>query len=215
MRRLVMVLFLVFTLPFAFTACGGGDDGAGKSGLGESCTKTDDCKSGLKCVDQVCVQDEDASDGDDSRTDGDSTNVVGLVWQDPPAGDSMEWQDAIDYCDDLSLDGHSDWRLPSISELRSLIRGCPDTVTGGTCGVTDSCTDSSCWSQSNCWSCSGDAGPADGCYWPDEMEGPCRWYWSSSPVEDDGYEAWVVSFDSGHVNYYGVDNGYYRVRCVR
>ncbi len=136
-----------------------------------------------------------------------------LVWQNPPTEETMEWQDAIDYCDDLSLDGHNDWRLPTISELRSLIRGCPATETGGSCTVQDDgCLSLSC--RENCSGCSGDDGPADGCYWSDEMEGPCDWYWSSSPVEEYDDVAWGVDFSRGYVDHGYVSYDLY-VRCVR
>ncbi len=229
MGRLAMVLFLVLAVPFVFAACGGDDDddGGGKSGLGESCTKTDDCQSGLKCVDQECVQDESASDGDDSTADGDDSNTdgdssisgtwtdssSGLTWQNPPADRSIVWDDAKDYCANLSLDGHSDWRLPTISELRSLIRGCSNTETGGSCTIQDDgCLSSDC--RRNCGGCSDSDGPADGCHWPDEMEGWCSSYWSSSPVEDGGSDAWHVGFNGGYVGYGIVDSNVF-VRCVR
>ena len=31
------------------------------------------------------------------------------------------WQNAIDYCENLSLDGKSDWGLPNVNELVSLV----------------------------------------------------------------------------------------------
>ena len=40
----------------------------------------------------------------------------------------MTWQEAMDYCKTLELDGHSDWRLPSKTELLSIVdstRRCP------------------------------------------------------------------------------------------
>lgn len=33
----------------------------------------------------------------------------------------LEWSEAIDYCEDLNLAGHSDWRLPNINELHTLV----------------------------------------------------------------------------------------------
>jgi len=46
-----------------------------------------------------------------------------LQWQDDAAVTSTikNWQDAIDYCETLSLGGHSDWHLPSKNELQSII----------------------------------------------------------------------------------------------
>ncbi len=143
-----------------------------------------------------------------------TTKVAEREWQNPPAENAMPWQDAIDYCENLSLDGHDDWRLPSISELRSLIRGCAATETGGSCRVDDGCLSyDTCWDDP-CSGCDNGGGPAGGCYWPDEMEGPCSWYWSSSPREDSGGLAWVVAF--GLASVFNDFVSYDRlVRCVR
>ena len=52
-------------------------------------------------------------------------STTGLQWQDDYSVNggnikSATWQDAIDYCEALSLDGHEDWRLPNIRELNSI-----------------------------------------------------------------------------------------------
>ncbi|HDT11782.1 MAG TPA: PEGA domain-containing protein [bacterium] len=56
----------------------------------------------------------------------------GLKWS-KKAPSRMNWSDAMKYCENLKEDGHSAWRLPTISELRTLIKNCPATQTGGAC----------------------------------------------------------------------------------
>lgn len=47
-------------------------------------------------------------------------NKTGLVWQDDVSG-ATSWQGAINHCEALTLGGESDWRLPNVSELDSII----------------------------------------------------------------------------------------------
>jgi len=138
----------------------------------------------------------------------------GLTWQIFPTGGDMSWAAAKSHCASLKLEGGG-WRLPTIGELRTLIRGCPETEDGGGCNIEEGdCLKWSC-RDGSCGGCSGDTGPADGCYWPDEMQGSCYWYWSSSPVEDYVGYAWGVGFDNGGVGGYGDVDDYVHVRCVR
>ncbi len=44
-----------------------------------------------------------------------------LQWQDDALGSAMDWEAAISYCESLPLGGHSDWRLPNINELKSIV----------------------------------------------------------------------------------------------
>jgi len=46
---------------------------------------------------------------------------TGLVWQQSDDGQYRNWQNALGYCEGLSLGGHSDWKLPNIRELRSIV----------------------------------------------------------------------------------------------
>ena len=138
-----------------------------------------------------------------------------LTWQVTPTGGKMSPSNPKVHCAGLDLGGHTDWRLPTISELRSLLRGCPGTVTGGACEVTDSCLSSSCFDEGACFGCSGGDGPADGCYWPGEMAGTCSRYWSLSSLADFDYGGWSVMFNFGRINYYVVVPLDSYVRCVR
>lgn len=144
----------------------------------------------------------------------DSTS--GLMWQVQPTGGAMKWQEAKSHCENLDLGGFSDWRLPTILELRSLIRGCPATQQNGTCGVTDSCLNLQCRNDA-CDGCPDKGGPAEyGRYWPPELSGDCCWYWSASAIADAAYGEWLVYFQSGYVYgnhaYIGYD---LKARCVR
>lgn len=137
----------------------------------------------------------------------------GLTWQNPPYSGTKVWDDAKSYCASLSLAGRG-WRLPTISELRSLIRGCAATQTGGSCRVMDSCLSWSTCRDASCVGCTSNQGPAGGCYGPGELSGTCGRYWSSSPVADPGGTAFLVNFDYGRVSNAYPDTGV-GVRCVR
>ena len=104
--------------------------------------------------------------------------------------------------------------MPTISELRSLIRGCPATQTGGTCGVTDTCLAGSCFGP-NCYGCNYLQGPGGGgCYWDAALDGTCSYYWSSSSYAGSTTGAWAVVFTGGGVADDTKTNAD-SVRCVR
>jgi hypothetical protein len=48
-------------------------------------------------------------------------NVTRLEWQKDTAPGTYTWQQAEDYCNNLVLGGHSDWRLPTVKELSILV----------------------------------------------------------------------------------------------
>jgi len=175
------------------------DKECGSDGCGGSCGS---CGEGGTCQDGMCIYTP-------TWTDPSS----GLTWQNPPYDGNKDWEEAKQYCADLSLAGEG-WHLPAIGELRTLIRGCPATEDGGICNIEGGdCLSKSCRDDS-CGGCSFENGPGEGgMYWPDEIQGDCCWYWSSSPVDDYGYYGWLVSFSYGGV--YGYAYNAVHVRCVR
>ena len=165
-----------------------GDDACG--GLCGVCGDGESCQAG-QCA---------GNDADETWTDPDSV----MTWQVAPTpGGQMNWSDAKAHCAGLALDGGG-WHLPTIGELRTLIRGCPATMPSGSCNVEEGdCLALSCADiYGSCNGCvPGDGPAANGQYLPDEVEGAfsdCDW--SASVVEEDFYVgAWIVLFINGQV----------------
>ncbi len=56
------------------------------------------------------------------NTDGTVTDMnTGLMWQQATAPGTYTWQQALAYCDNTTLAGHTDWRLPTSKELHSIV----------------------------------------------------------------------------------------------
>ena len=134
-----------------------------------------------------------------------------LCWQSPGDTTSMLLGNATNYCETLGEGGHDDWRLPTVDELRSLLRGCEETETGGACAVVDGST-TAVFVAEDCNGCGYLAGPRiDGCYWDEAMDEGCGSLWSSSSA---GTGTWVVDMRRAKIDAY-VGNPTHQVRCVR
>ena len=169
--------------------------------------------------------DDDTTDDDDDDDDDDTScswtdPISGLMWQnDETVGTVVLNQDqARTYCQNLTECGHTNWRLPTISELRSLVRGCPGTETGGACGVTDDCTEDGCTNDA-CEGCLPEhGGPGvDGYYWPPEIReygNHADWYWSDTISLHTTYFGYLVDFDQAGIYCLLYSIGY-TARCVR
>ncbi|MEW6441841.1 MAG: DUF1566 domain-containing protein [bacterium] len=48
-------------------------------------------------------------------------NVTGLMWQREDDATTRTWSDAISYCDSLVLGSYTDWRLPNVYEIESIV----------------------------------------------------------------------------------------------
>ena len=160
----------------------------------------DDCKFALAELTHYCVEDA-------------CTTIEGNIWS-LRSSDPMTWSDAYYYCERLKISnacGYSDWHLPTISELRTLIQNCPATVTGGSCRVTDDCSVSNCMDYDACHGCDYDV---SGKY---SRLGDNIGLWSTSPSDStpDTESLWVVRFENGGVNDVVVSSSNFYVRCVR
>jgi len=133
-------------------------------------------------------------------------NFVDLQWS-LKAENKMSWEEAEAYCKNLNEAGYSDWRLPTVSELRSLIQNCPSTQSGGSCGITDTCLSSSLCKNKAC----------NGCEDNNDVQysklGDKGFFWSSSLLDGNDNKAWYVDFN--YASIHGHSDKKKQVRCVR
>jgi len=140
------------------------------------CTIDYDCwpgqlcdKAGGVCQSEDIIRDVVSQDSVPTCLDP----IQGLFWERTPPSEPMTWNEALAYCHGLDIN-KGKWQLPSISELRSLVRGCVPIETNGACGVKDfwspcgtdseeSCLAASCLQETDCnpSSCSDDGGKTD------------------------------------------------------
>jgi hypothetical protein len=50
-----------------------------------------------------------------------SDTATGLMWQQSDSRQGMNWQEALQYSQELSVGQHNDWRLPNAKELQSIV----------------------------------------------------------------------------------------------
>ena len=154
----------------------------------------------------------DSENDDDNEDSSDSENechtIDGNMWS-SKSSDTMYWDDAFSYCNGLNECGYSDWKLPNINDLRTLIKNCPGSQAGGQCAISDPVhlADSD-WSN-YCYCEKTNSG-----YYSKLGDNDNVWLWSSSVLSDNSDYAWYVRFGSGYVDRRHKGNDIY-VRCVR
>lgn len=113
----------------------------------------------------------------------------GLQWSNKSPND-MTWRKAVNYCKNLNEGGYSDWRLPNIDELRTLIQNDPGTQSGGSCPISEKAGKLS--SKDLTKDCNGSGSAVS-------KLGDRGWFWSSSTSSVISIYAWFVDFNYGGV----------------
>lgn len=88
---------------------------------------------GEKTYFAIYVRGNEAYGQNDFVDNGDGTvtdQATGLMWMQTDSGEGMDWEEALEYAEDMKLAGHDDWRLPNSKELQSIVdyTRCPDTT---------------------------------------------------------------------------------------
>lgn len=133
-----------------------------------------------------------------------------LMWQKADAGVFLDWWKAGEYCEDLELDGYTDWRMPTFDELNGLVvcsngaptpppkfsfLGCRDAVGDYTTPTMDSVF--------------------EGTYFTSPYIG-YGIYWTSTENGTQTDYAWIISFNYGqNAAVEKIEDSLYTVRCVR
>lgn len=138
-----------------------------------------------------------------------SNTKNGVKWSNR-SSNKMNWADAVSYCNNLNEGGYTDWRLPTISELRTTIKNCPESQPGGSCRISDSCLAAKCWSEN----CRCNHKENNGGYYSKLGDDDKVWLWSSSVQSDNPDNARGVFFDVGGIGSNRKSYSTY-VRCVR
>ncbi len=80
-----------------------------------------------------CVRDNEVHGENSFSDNGDETvtdSATELMWQQNDSNSTLSWDEALGFCEDLSLANHDDWKLPNAKELQSIVdyTKSPDTT---------------------------------------------------------------------------------------
>ena len=165
------------------------------------------CNNGLWRMYETCYEGCISSTGKCKKS---CYKIDNKIWS-PSSVSIVNQEEALEYCNNLTLCGYSDWHLPNIDELRTLIKNCPSTETGGSCGVSENCLSASCWND--CSSCP-EISSGEQIYSKLSDGG---WLWSSSIKSDDPDYALGVFFTTASIGFYRKNDRYVWMyaACVR
>jgi hypothetical protein len=119
----------------------------------------------------------------------------GSVWTDPATGlmwarhdnnADANWNEAGSYCQNLSLDGYSDWQLPTVQDLQSIL----DLSQSSQCGT-------------------------EICHIKGNIQLSSKWVWTSTPGGEPGHAMYFRFSEGQYLSYPYTDRQLDRVLCVR
>lgn len=107
-----------------------------------------------------------------------------IYWSGKTTADSVE--DAVSYCKNSIIEGYTGWYMPTISELRTLVRNCDKIAPNGTCPIVDENSMMESFEECKC----------------SDSENYSRFgdtEWLLSATQRDSEHAWGLDFGSGKI----------------
>lgn len=143
-----------------------------------------------------------------SKSICEAISYTGLIWSDKSVG-TMTIDDATAYCENLEEDGFTDWVLPTIDELKTIVQHCHTIMPGGECQLSEFCTSTSpCAVSNNCF-CTDNPTPEEGYY---SVLGDSERLWSKTKTSSG--KTWSMMFNVSKAGP-SISTADARVRCVR
>ena len=200
------------------------DDGDTTPEQPDDADSADDSDTSDPADDNDSADSQPDDDADSAEPEENCKTVDGHLWWSSKTTDSMNWESAINHCKELKESnacGYSDWHLPTIDELKTLLKWrrdsqCKVSETDDHLSFDDYWTCSSC-----CHDCTlGGGGECnyssyyyDGRY---SKLGDSGSLWSSSVPTEYIHSAWIVNFNAAQVYIKSKSNKTeVYVRCVR
>ena len=150
---------------------------------------------------------------EEEKKESEPDNIIidGRMWS--SLAMPSNWEEAVEYCENLTELGYSDWRLPTVDELRTLIQNCNGNEAGGECSITDDCIlyGSGCGdNDQNCLCCETNY---DGRY---SKIGETSNLWSSLTAKNTHpSRAWIGYLSRGCITTRETEASAAAIRCVR
>lgn len=150
---------------------------------------------------------KDASETTEGEEETVNANVyidsrTNLAWMVTPHSEYVVFETAEAFCQTLVLGEYSEWRIPTLSELQSIMAGC------------DKCKEAG---DSSCTGCASKEGPDKGCYQISRLNpyssSECGWIWSSTPGPN-AANYYEVNFSNAGIYSVAIGNSV-GVRCVK
>ena len=90
--------------------------GIGPHTKSETISAGGDKKYHVRCVSGIAREQELTDHGNGTISD----HSTGLMWQQSGPDQKMTWEEALESCETLNMEGYDDWRLPNVKELQSI-----------------------------------------------------------------------------------------------